>query len=181
MLIGLIIWPSIYYYSTLCQKSQYFLCLTGVAGVVKRFSLCYFGGMKIREIIKTSKTRPGNFNRNGIKPEPDEEKTIEYLITFGFDIDFIRPMSTKGAKNPDVFMMGSIWEIKTPSSSSESTIKLRFRTASGQSSKIIFDLRGVKKDPEKVQKQITELFLEDGGVRRMMIINKDGRLLDLIK
>ena len=137
--------------------------------------------MKIREIIKSDRTKEGVFNRNDVRTEPDEENTIKYLLQFGFNIDFIRPMSTKGAKNPDIFMMGSIWEIKTPSSSSESTIKLRFRTASEQATKIVFDLRGVKNAPEKVKNQIIELFKKDGKVRRMMIIDKDGRLLDLIK
>lgn len=137
--------------------------------------------MKIREVQKVPKNKIGHFNENGVKPEPGEEGTIKYLTLFGFDIEFIRPSSTKKAKNPDVLIMGTIWEIKTPTSSNENTIKMRFRDASKQAEKIIFDLRGVKKNPDKVERQIMDLFMGDGRVRHMMLIKKDGRLLDIVK
>ncbi len=70
--------------------------------------------MKIKELAKVSKDKIGYINRNGVKSEPNEEATFRYLTLFGFNIELIKPTGTKKAKNPDVLIMGSIWEAKTP-------------------------------------------------------------------
>ena len=137
--------------------------------------------MKITEICQASDDKIGRVKRNGVVTEPHEDSTILYLTQFGFDIELIKPTSTKNANNPDVLIMGTIWEIKRPESSNETTIKNRFRKASKQATKIIFDLRGVKKDVSKVERRIMKLFKEGGRVKRMMIIEKNGRLFDIIK
>lgn len=80
-----------------------------------------------------------------------------------------------------VFIMGGIWEVKTPTSSNRNTIKNRFREASKQSTKVIFDLRFVENDAKRVQRQIIEMFENGGQVRRLMIIENGGKLLDLYK
>ena len=100
---------------------------------------------------------------------------------FGFNLELIRPSSIKKIHNPDVLIMGGIWEIKTPTSHNENTIKIRFRKASKQAKRIIFDLRSVKKKADKVEKQIIDLFQGSGNVHHIMIIEKSGRLLELKK
>lgn len=137
--------------------------------------------MKIKEVFRNLKTTPGLFKSNNIKMERGEALTIEYLLLFGFDVEFICPSSTKRAKNPDILMLGSIWEIKTPTSSNQKTIKNRFKKASSQATKIIFDLRGIETNADRAQRQIIDLFSQEGTVRRIMIIDKDGRLLDIKK
>ena len=137
--------------------------------------------MKINEIKQVPDSKIGKLNKNKVVPKPNEEFTLNYLLLFGFNIELIRPTSTQKVKNPDVLIMGTIWEIKTPTSSSKNTIKNRFREASNQAAKVIFDLRKVKKDADKVEKQLLELFRGNGTVRRMMIIQKSGTLLDFIK
>lgn len=137
--------------------------------------------MKIKELAKVSKDKIGYINRNGVKSEPNEEATFRYLTLFGFNIELIKPTGTKKAKNPDVLIMGSIWEAKTPISSNRNTIKNRFREASKQATKVIFDLRFIKSNASGVEKQIIQMFESGGRVRRMMIITKDGKLLDLYK
>lgn len=137
--------------------------------------------MRIVERNPVVSNRIGRVNRNGVKTEPGEDSTILYLTQFGFDIDLIKPTIIKNMNNPDVVIMNSVWEIKTPSSSSKATIKKRFRKAADQADRIIFDLRKIRKDPDKVKKQIIDLFSGDGKVCRMMIIEKSGRVIDFIK
>lgn len=137
--------------------------------------------MKITEIYPSPEYKIGRVKRNGVITELREDSTILYLTQFGFDIEIIKPANTKRVDNPDVLMMGAIWEIKGPESSNKNTIKNRFRKASRQATKIIFDLRGIKNEPDKVEKQIINLFSGNGRVRRMMIIRKDGTLLDITK
>ena len=137
--------------------------------------------MKIKKLQQVPHDKIGRVDKNNVKLEPHEESTILYLSQFGFDIELIRPSSTKKSNNPDILIMGTIWEIKGPESSNKTTIKNRFRKASKQSTKIVFDLRKVRKDVNKVEKQVFQLFKGDGKIRRMMIIEKDGTLLDITK
>jgi len=137
--------------------------------------------MKIKEIQKTKKHKIGQLNRNGVKTESSEDSTLLFLTQFGFDIEIIKPIASKRTKNPDIIMLGTIWEIKTPTSTNKNTIKNRFREASKQSTKIIFDLRHIKKDSDKAKSQILAMFKEDGRVRRMIIIETNDTLLDVIK
>ncbi len=137
--------------------------------------------MKVKEIEKVAKNKKGHLNKNGIKPEPNEEKTFKYLTSFGFDIDLIKPTNADKVHNPDILIMGTIWEVKTPTSCKDNTIKNRFREASRQSTKIIFDLRFISKNVDAVEKKILDLFKNNGRVRRLMIIRENGSLIDFIK
>ena len=137
--------------------------------------------MKTKEIKKVSKNRIGRISKNGVKPEPNEDNTFNYLALYGFDIELIKPTRTKKVKNPDVLIMGAVWEVKTPISSNKNTIKNRFREAADQASKVIFDLRNIRNGADEAEKQIIELFKGNGKVRRMIVIEKSGKLLDFIK
>ncbi|MBQ7040786.1 hypothetical protein IJN73_01825 [Candidatus Saccharibacteria bacterium] len=137
--------------------------------------------MQIREIPKAKKNKIGYINKNGVKSEANENETFSYLTLFGMNIELIKPTGIKKAKNPDIFIMGSIWEVKTPISANRNTIKNRFREASRQASKIIFDLRFIKNNADKVEIQLINMFKTGGQVRRMLIIEKSGRLLDVTK
>lgn len=137
--------------------------------------------MKITELHPVPFDKIGRVITNNVSTESHEDSTILFLTQLGFDIELIRPASTKKANNPDLLIMGTIWEMKRPNSSNENTIKNRFRKASKQASKIIFDLRNVKRDADKVEKQIIDLLKSGGRVRRIIIIEKSGRVLDVIK
>lgn len=137
--------------------------------------------MKITEIKKVPKNKIGKINKNGVVPKPNEEFTFNYLVLFGFDIDLIQPTNARKVKNPDILIMGAIWEVKTPTSNKSNTIRNRFREASHQAAKIIFDLRCIKKDAGKVEKQIVGMFKGDGLVRRLIIITGKGVVLDFTK
>ena len=137
--------------------------------------------MKVRELKMVSPDQTGHIERNGVKTEPNEESTFKYLIRFGFDIELIRPTKVGRVKSPDSLIMGTPWEVKTPVSANQSTIKNRFRGASKQAAKVVFDLRFIRGDADKVEKQVVALFQASGRVRRMLLIEKCGKLLDFYK
>lgn len=137
--------------------------------------------MKITRLRPVPNDKVGRVKKNGVITEPQEDSTLLYLTQFGFDIEVIKPTSTQKVHNPDALILGTIWEIKTPESSNAMTIKNRFRKAAKQSERVIFDLRNIKIGANKVEKQLIGLLQENGRVRRMMIIEGDGALLDIIK
>lgn len=137
--------------------------------------------MQIIELKKVPSHKIGRVNRNNVKTEPGEDSTFLYLTQFGFDIEIIKPAISQRTKNPDILMLGTIWEVKMPTSSNESTIKTDFRKASKQSTKIIFDLRGIKRDADKIEKYIIKLFDRPGRVNRMILVKKNGVALDIFK
>ena len=55
--------------------------------------------MKIIELKRVPKNKIGRLNKNGVKLEPLEEKTANYLRLYGFTIDVIRPASIPKSKN----------------------------------------------------------------------------------
>lgn len=71
-----------------------------------------------------------------------------------------------------------------PESQERKTMKLLSRyglKAAKQAGYVVFDLRNVKKNPDKVEKYIIELFTGNSRMRRMILIRKDGRAIDLLK
>lgn len=134
--------------------------------------------MKVKELQKVPSDKIGRVNKNNVSTEPHEDSTILYLTQFGLDIELVKPANAYKTRSADAFMLGAIWEIKSPITSNKSTIKADFRKAKSQSSRIIFDLRRVKKNADDVKKYILKLFQGRGRVRRLMIIEKNGKVLD---
>ena len=137
--------------------------------------------MKIVELKRVKKEKVGRINLNGIKPESQERKTMKLLSRYGLSIEVIRPTNTPKTNNPDILMLGTIWEMKAPTSFNENTLKLRMKKAAKQAGYVVFDLRNVKKNPDKVEKYIIELFTGNSRMRRMILIRKDGRAIDLLQ
>lgn len=137
--------------------------------------------MKIIELHKVPKNRVGHVNQNGVKLEPKEIKTFQYLTLYGFSIEVIIPVITKNHYNADILMAGTLWETKAPESSNRNTIKEHFKKASKQANKVVFDLRRLILEDKPVEHYLFELFKKSGRVNRMIIIRKDGRVFDIFK
>ena len=90
-------------------------------------------------------------------------------------------MNTPKLNNPDVLMDGAIWEMKAPIKYNENTLKIRMKKASKQAKRIIFDFRNMKKDYEEAQAFVVKLFIGNREMRRMIIVTKDGKVLDYYK
>lgn len=140
--------------------------------------------MKITELKKAPKNKIGKLNKNGVDLKPHEERTAELLTLYGFNVEAIRPSNIPKIKNPDILMMGTVWEMKGPTNSNASTIKKRFRKSIKQANgKGIFDLRNIKttKEQKDAFDTIIELFETSRGMRRIIIIEDSDKVLDIFK
>lgn len=138
--------------------------------------------MKIVELQKVTVNRYGNLITHGVTLQPHEFKTVIYLTKFGLDIELIRPSNIPHSNNPDLEMLGTIWEIKSPLTYNESTIKKRFRKSKNQSGgRSIFDLRNIQNDSNKAKKFILELFSSTREMHRIILIEKGGQVFDYLK
>ena len=133
--------------------------------------------MKVMELRRVPEDKIGRVNKNNVDIEPHEDSTILYLTQYGYNIEVVKPANTYKTSSADVFMMGAVWEMKSPTTFKESTIKEDFRKAKEQSDRIIFDLRRVKKYADDVEKYILKLFKGKGRVRQLIIIEKGGKVL----
>ena len=98
-----------------------------------------------------------------------------------FDVSLIPPQRRKGAHTPDIHMLGHNWEMKRPKGRSAHTIKRAFKTASKQSSNIIFDLRSSKVSDEANLPKLEKEFADIRSVKRLLIITKSGKVIDKSK
>lgn len=112
-------------------------------------------------------------------PEKHERATANFFAKRGEDIQFIRPHSIKGSHNPDYIMNGKIWEIKSPTTYSDSSFEHNFRKAMKQSKNIIFNLRRLNQVNER--KYTTELkkWCQTSTIKTLVVITRDGRILTL--
>lgn len=125
--------------------------------------------------------KQGKITPNGVVLHTHENATVVFLTEQGYDIELLPPVQRKGAKTPDVRMLGIEWEMKCPKSNGKYTIEHSFRSALKQSPNIIFDIRGSKMPQEKCIAQIERRFNDFKKVNRVMIIAKKQKLLDFTK
>lgn len=138
--------------------------------------------MKIFNRGKVSRNKYGKIIFSNHDLEPHEKDTIFCLASFGFDVETIVPSNIPKSKNPDLLMLGTFWEMKGPRTANQTTIQTKFRKATKQSGgKAIFDLRNVKNDSREIEKYIIRLFITTRGMRRIMIIEDDNTILDILK
>lgn len=138
--------------------------------------------MKIIERRMVTRNRYGKVVFSNQNLEEHEKETVFFLARFGFDIEVLVPSYAPKSKNPDLLMLGATWEIKAPQTPNKNTVKKKFRKATKQSGgRAIFDLRHLKNDEEVVEKYLLELFVATRNMKRIIIIKKDGRLLDIFK
>lgn len=140
--------------------------------------------LKVTELKQVPKSKHGKVKINNPNLESHEKKTVFYLARYGFNIEVLMPSNMPGTNNPDLLMMGTFWEMKAPISSKKSSISDNFFKAVKQSGgKTVFDLRNIKKkeDVIEAEKNIMELFKETRGMRRIILIKKSGKTIDIIK
>ena len=117
----------------------------------------------------------------GVKLEPHEEKTIDFFLKIGKNVEVLSQSNTKKQSSPDIEFDGLVWEMKSPTSSNRRTIENRVREAARQSRNIIFDLRRVKKFSDKAEKEVLKQYELSSNIRKLIIIKKSGKRLDFNK
>ena len=125
--------------------------------------------------------KQGRITANGVLVQQHEMSTVVFLTQQGFDVALIPPQRRKGAHTPDIHMQGLDWEMERPKGQSAHTIKRAFKTASRQSVNIIFDLRSSKMPDEVNLPKLEKEFADLRSVRRLIIITKDGTIIDKTK
>lgn len=125
--------------------------------------------------------KQGRITPNGVVLQAHEAATVVFLTQQGFDVELIPPQRHKGAHTPDIRMLGIEWEIKCPCGRSPHTIKRAFKTALRQSNHLVFDLRQSKL-PEAVSlARLSKEFYELRKAKRLLVITKSKKLLDINK
>ena len=116
----------------------------------------------------------------GVIPEKHELETANFFAELGKNVEFLPPSYAKGVYSPDVLIDGQRWEIKSPTGNSKRTIENNYRNAQKQSSNVIFDLRRIGMDERTAIAKIKQQFnLRSGKVKRITVITKDKKMLDL--
>ena len=111
-------------------------------------------------------------------PEKHELEVANYFAEKGKDVKFIEPQRTKGTHTPDIEMDGVAWEVKSPKGKSKRTIENNFRQAVLQSRYIIFDLRHIGISEKQCMAQLEKEFGNRKYVKRLLVIKKDGELIE---
>lgn len=114
-----------------------------------------------------------------VPPEKHEYETAKYFANRGYDVKFISPHYIKGLNNPDFEICGKAWETKSPIRFSNSTFEFNFKKAVKQSPHIIFDLRRLSADDEKLYIKNIKKRSKTSKVKDIIIITRDGRKFDI--
>ncbi len=127
----------------------------------------------------TSSEHKGIITPNGVVLQPHELATIIFFTELGFDIELIPKSQIKGSHKPNIVMQGLEWEIKSPKGEGKSLIKNTLQKALLQSRYIIIDLRRTKRHQDKCLIELKREFTLSKSIKRLMIITKKGKLIDL--
>jgi len=115
-------------------------------------------------------------------PNDDELAVAEVLAkSTGEQILFLAPHLIQGARTPDLKIGDKLWEIKIPKGKGKFTIRHALKAAVRQSENIVFDLRNWKLPEQKAISQIKNEFKISYTAKRVKIILKSEKILDLEK
>ena len=123
----------------------------------------------------------GKLTQNGVHLEEHEYATVKIFLESGYDIELIPPVKIKNVHTPDFTMQGKAWEMKSPKGSGKTTISHTIKHAVTQSENIIIDLQRCKLDEGQAIRELEHHFKLSKRIRRMKIVTKDKKILDLVK
>ena len=112
---------------------------------------------------------------------PKEHELSAALILadyFKADVIFLRP-ETK--KTPDIDVIGTKWEIKSPRGNGKKTIDNNLRAAHRQSRNVVLDLRRAKLHQAKAIARI-KYYLSAGPhkIKHLKVITKTHKIIDIL-
>ena len=123
----------------------------------------------------------GILKTNGVHLEEHEYATVKLLLELGYNVELIPTSQVKGMRTPDISINGVLWEIKSPTGNSKNTIKHTLQNASHQANNVIVDLRRCKLPEEQAIKDLEQRYRLSKRIRRMMIVTKEEKIIDLAK
>jgi len=113
-------------------------------------------------------------------PEQHEIEAAWILARhFSTVVEFLRPVRGFEIKTADLVMNGVIWELKTPTGGSRTTVSNQFKRASKQSSHVVFDARRIHLSEEEALHQIHREMKKRKAIKSVLFIGKDGGIIDV--
>ena len=137
--------------------------------------------MKITELKPVPKNKIGRIIAKNVHLEPHEYETVLFLVLFGYNIEIVTPTNIPKSNNPDFIINGAVWESKAPLGSGKYTIQRHFHKAGHQSDRMILDLRRMKASMAELEPEVIKRFSFSKSIKHLILITKDGRLLDIKK
>lgn len=116
-----------------------------------------------------------------LKPSPARyEISAARLLAdyFQADVAFIL---RSNQKTPDFLIDGVTWELKSPTGTGKYNVQHQLKAAAKQSSNVIFDARRSKMRMTKIRNEVARHFRHTKAVRRLILINKNKRVLEIHK
>jgi len=117
----------------------------------------------------------------GVFIDIHEKLAADFLACkMGYDITFLVPNRRKGAKTPDIEMIGLLWEIKSPKGKSSRTIENNLRSALLQSPNIILDLRRMdgRIPTQRHIQEVERRFNDARAIKRIIVISRQDTAID---
>ncbi len=127
------------------------------------------------------KARKGRIIPNGVVLEKHEYKTVIFFTDLGNDVELIPKSNRQGEHSADIRMEKLFWEMKAPRGEGGSLIKNTLQRAAQQSENVIIDLRRTKRHQAKCLSEIMREFENSKSLKRIKIITKAQKLLELSK
>lgn len=117
---------------------------------------------------------------DGAVPAAHEIETAAVFAASGLDVYFIAPNRSRGARTPDVTILGTEWEMKSPLGNSGRTLDDTIKRALKQSKNIIIDLGRSKMDDKSCEKVLRGNKNLVRGVKRLKLVTKSRRIIDIL-
>jgi len=125
--------------------------------------------------------RKGKISPNGVVLKNHENATVVFLTELGYNIELIPTSNIKGVHTPDIRIRGVEWEIKTPIGEGKQLMENTIQKALRQSQNVIVDLRHTKRHQTRCIRELQKQFNSKKKIKRLLIILKDGRTIDMKK
>jgi len=134
---------------------------------------------------KHKQHNPGQviFPVNHQNPPQQHEIDVAYILASHYrtTVEFLIPLDDYKRKSADIKMLGVLWEIKSPSGDSKSTIGNQFRNASRQSGYMILDARRTKMDMDIVERKVQIEASKRTKLKRIILIDKFEKVIEIKK
>jgi hypothetical protein len=117
----------------------------------------------------------------GMKPRPRQHEidAAEVLAKhFNVDIEFVR---TTENNTPDFLIDGLLLELKSPQGRGRNNIQRQLKYASKQSKNIIINAHRSKLHINKIKGELTIQFKKTRSIRRILLINKTGKVIEILR
>lgn len=118
--------------------------------------------------------------KTSVEDAPEHYELSAALILayyFKADVTFLR---VQHGKTPDIELNDITWEIKSPLGSSKKTIENNLRLAGKQSHNVILDLRRSKMHQTSAMSRIRYFLARQRHIKRLIVITKDKRVVDIL-